>query len=83
VGGVSKAIGKLFGFEQPKLPKPPKPLPAPEVPTPEEQADAGEAGAADERQRLRRLRGINSTILTSPFGAQDPAATERKTLLGS
>lgn len=61
--------------DAPKAPPPPPPPPPPVV------EDAA-AKAQDEADRLRRRRGIASTILTGPQGAGTPAVGT-KTLLGS
>lgn len=48
-------------------PAPPAPPPPPPVPPPPSEAQIGTA-VGDERSRLRRQRGITSTILTTPLG---------------
>lgn len=61
-------------------PRTPEAAQAPEVPT---QRVGGAGKTADERRR-RAAAGDSgrSTILTSPRGVQDGAATAQKTLLG-
>lgn len=78
---MGSAVRDFLGLTPPKIPEF-RPPPIPKPPTPEQQADVGGQAAATERQRLRRLRGVGSTLLTSPFGLETEATTGRKTLLG-
>ena len=80
---MGSAVGEIFGFSAPKAPKLPKLPKAPTPPSTEEQAQAGEVAGVAERERLRKLKGISSTLLTSPLGLTNEATTQRKTLLGA
>lgn len=58
----------------------PPPLPATMDPT--NLAHAAQLAAQVQGQRARAAQGVGATILTGPAGVTDPAATQRKTLLG-
>jgi len=55
----------------PPAPAPPPPSPVPPAPTVME----AETGISDTRARLKRQRGIASTIYTSPLGIASPSQT--------
>lgn len=94
IAAVAIAAGGTLGsiLTKPKTPKFPKAalppqsvppaLPPPPLPT---DTEAGE-GEAEERKRIRRRRGVQSTILTTPLGTSGASNTaagrQGGTLLG-
>lgn len=74
VAGLALSAGTAIAASSastPAVPKappaPPAPPPPPPVPPPPSEAQIGTA-VGDERSRLRRQRGIASTVLTTPLG---------------
>ncbi len=66
-------MGFLGGKSPPALPP---------VPEPVEDKEALEAAARAEEERLRKMKGRRSTILTGGGGVEEEAQVEKKTLLG-
>lgn len=67
---------------RPKMPALPPVQPLPEPPKAELSMEEKEKIAKEQAAIERRRRGSKSTILTSPFGIETEAETEKKTLLG-
>lgn len=95
MGAVTRGIGDVFSGllpgilgggrdRQPALPAPPA---APDIPASQRRVpgvDDAAVGETAERQRRRQAAasGRTGTILTSPLGLTEPAATARRQLLG-
>ena len=54
-------------FSSPKTPAPP-PIPPPPPAAPFKPADPETSATAEEKERIKRRKGISSTILTGPQG---------------
>jgi len=54
-------------FKSPKMPAPP-PIPPPLPAAPFKPVDAETSESAQEKERMKRRKGISSTILTGPQG---------------
>lgn len=75
MSGVAKSIGGIFGLTPPKAPKvPPAPPPAPRISS----ADASGRGA---RGKLKRRRGLGSTVLTQGLGKSSASAATGTNIL--
>jgi hypothetical protein len=72
-------MGSLF---KPKMPSLPPIQPLPEPPKAELSAEEKEKIAKEQAAIERKRKGSKSTILTSPYGIEIEAETEKKTLLG-
>jgi hypothetical protein len=75
-GGTAYSIKNAPGAPSappptPPAPAPPPPPPVPPAPTMTEM----DTGVSDARARLKRQRGIASTIYTSPLGIASPSQT--------
>tara|TARA_R100000789_G_scaffold35003_2_gene38034 strand:+ start:578 stop:802 length:225 start_codon:yes stop_codon:yes gene_type:complete len=57
-----------MSFLSPKAPPPPPPVPPPPPAPPVNPIPAEGTRSAKERDRIRRKRGVSSTILTGPRG---------------
>ena len=73
-------MSAIFFPKMPPLP-PVQPLPTP--PSTEVSAEEKARIAAEQAKIERKRKGRKSTILTGPFGIEEEAETEKKTLLGS
>ena len=72
-----------MGFLKPKMPPLPPVQPLPEPPSSELSQEEKDEIAAEQAAIERKRKGRRSTILPGPFGVEEEAETEKKTLLGS
>lgn len=81
IGGTS---GLAYGgskYSEATTPKMPAPVSAPaEPPGPSAEEIAAKEAAAAEAERLRKKRGLKSTLITGPSGVTTPPTTFKTTL---
>jgi len=78
VYGTEYLGGKYSEATTPKFPATPA---APVVPSgPSAEDTAAQEAAASSAERLRKKRGLKSTLLTGPGGVMNPATTKKTTL---
>lgn len=74
----------IFGGSN-KAKAPAAPPPVPQAPTQNSEPTQAkvEDAVRQEDNRVKRFKGSKSTLLTSPFGAESEASTNKKSLLGA